>query len=255
MKNQSKTKRQKNTISEQVKALLRQSTARGRGLSALKEIIRTGTARTGSSGYSKGWAHKSIWTSETIAACREIGIAVVNGNDAPRGGASGEYVMLSADRRSNRLLHKYHELIARGASISAVRNSNIESEYRNAIEREFNIVKPFIADYVHEIIESNLLTGLDKSKAQAAILKSMLATAGVEQLTYFWQVWRLITAYIKEKKIIRSTVMPDSRPPFNEWMAKMMEVRSGIESLQSPIIRERAMQRWNDRNKRYWFGN
>lgn len=60
---------------------------------------------------------------------------------------------------------------------------------------------------------------------------------------------------IKEKKIIRSTVMPDSRPPFNEWMAKMMEVRSGIESLQSPIIRERAMQRWNDRNKRYWFGN
>lgn len=51
---------------------------------------------------------------------------------------------------------------------------------------------------------------------------------------------------------IQSTVNPDKRYSFNEWIAKVMEAKENISHLQSPIIRERAAQRWNERNKRYY---
>lgn len=51
---------------------------------------------------------------------------------------------------------------------------------------------------------------------------------------------------------IKHTVKPDKRYSFNEWMAKVMEAKENIAHLQSPIIRERAMQRWTERNKRYY---
>lgn len=53
---------------------------------------------------------------------------------------------------------------------------------------------------------------------------------------------------------IQSTVNPDKRYSFNEWIAKVMDAKENIQHLQSPIIRERAMERWNERNKNYWFG-
>ena len=48
--------------------------------------------RTGKSGYSKGWASKSIWTSDVLQVLQGSAIKCVAGNDAPRGGASGEFI-------------------------------------------------------------------------------------------------------------------------------------------------------------------
>jgi hypothetical protein len=79
---------------------------RGNVRTAVESIMRTGSARTGSSGFSGGWANKSTWTADTVAACKARGIIVESGNDAPRGGASGEYVRLVADKRKNRSIHQ-----------------------------------------------------------------------------------------------------------------------------------------------------
>ncbi len=65
-------------------------------------LINSGMVRTGKSGYSKGWANKSVWTAGVIAACNERGIIIESGNDAPNNGANGEYVRLVADKRKNR---------------------------------------------------------------------------------------------------------------------------------------------------------
>ena len=57
---------------------------------------------TGLSGYSKGWSRKSIWTYDVCSLLREVGIKHTFGNNAPRGGASGEYVEITDVRFINR---------------------------------------------------------------------------------------------------------------------------------------------------------
>lgn len=56
------------------------------------------------------------------------------------------------------------------------------------------------------------------------------------------------------EKRIKSTVNPDRRYSYNEWMSKVMDAKENIEHLQSSVVRDRAKKRWDDRNKRYWFG-
>lgn len=91
---------------------------RGNVKIAVESIITKGFARTGSSGYSGGYANRTIITHLVVTACAERGILVESGNDAPRGGANGEYVRLVSDKRKNRAIH---------ASISA---SKAEREAR-----------------------------------------------------------------------------------------------------------------------------
>jgi hypothetical protein len=106
-------------INNQLKGL------KGNVRSAVESILLTGFARTGSSGYSGGWSSKSVWTADTVAACQERGIIVESGNDAPRGGASGEYVRLVADKRKNRSIHT-----AITARVEAARLEKEEKEAR-----------------------------------------------------------------------------------------------------------------------------
>lgn len=93
---------------------------------AVESIITNGFARTGSSGYSGGWANKTIITHLVVRECENRGIIVESGNDAPRGGANGEYVRLASDKRKNRSIN---------AAIAArVEASRIAREEREARE-------------------------------------------------------------------------------------------------------------------------
>ncbi len=65
---------------------------------ALQTIVAGGMARTGSSGYSHGYASKNVYTQAVVSLCRKAGIEVVSGNDAPRGGANGEWVKAANKR-------------------------------------------------------------------------------------------------------------------------------------------------------------
>lgn len=68
---------------------------RGNVKTSLTELLNKGSARTGKSGYSKGWASKSIWTSDVTTILSYLKISFATGNDAPRGGANGEYIKLT----------------------------------------------------------------------------------------------------------------------------------------------------------------
>jgi hypothetical protein len=91
----------KQTIASKVSLLIKGT--RGSVRTSLIELFTTGETTTGTSGYSGGYARKSVWTAETVRQAQAIGLTVESGNNAPRGGASGEYVRLVADRRKNRL--------------------------------------------------------------------------------------------------------------------------------------------------------
>ena len=64
--------------------------------------IRTGRARTGSSSYSKGWRKKCVITDHVVLQLRALGFDAVAMNDAPRGGANGEYVVITTHRGADR---------------------------------------------------------------------------------------------------------------------------------------------------------
>ena len=70
--------------------------ANGAVCTTLKHILDGDSMlRTGHSGYSKGWASKSVWTMKVCMALDSAKIKYVYGNDAPRGGANGEYVQIT----------------------------------------------------------------------------------------------------------------------------------------------------------------
>lgn len=64
---------------------------------SLTELLDNGgRTYTGYSFYrARGWAAKRIWTEEVLFVLRKLGIACTSGNNAPRGGANGEYVQVT----------------------------------------------------------------------------------------------------------------------------------------------------------------
>ena len=98
---------------------------RGNVKKSIIELTTTGYTFTGKSGYSKGWANKSVWTSEVISACKELGIEIESGNDASKGGANGEFVCLVSDKKKNRKI--WSEMKA--AKIAAKKAKKESAEY------------------------------------------------------------------------------------------------------------------------------
>lgn len=62
---------------------------------SIAELNMSAFTRTGSSGYNKGWAKKSVWTDQVCQVLDAEGISYERGNDAARGGANGEYVRIT----------------------------------------------------------------------------------------------------------------------------------------------------------------
>ena len=85
---------------------------------SLIECIETGSSRTGKSSYSKGWANRTTWTLSVSALLSQIGIAHECLNDAPRGGANGEFIKITDKRFLNRI-KKYNVLKADEARVAA----------------------------------------------------------------------------------------------------------------------------------------
>jgi len=106
---------------------------------SIDELYQVGFTRTGKSSYSKGWANKSVWTSDVITACKSLGINYEVGNDAPRGGASGEYVRLMADKRKNRKVWAAIDSYRKGidAAKAAVAAYEAKKEIRENEIRDF----------------------------------------------------------------------------------------------------------------------
>ena len=100
---------------------------RGNVKQSLTELTTNGFTRTGKSSFSCGYANKSEWTGAVIVACKELGIEIEFGNDAPRKGANGEFVKLVNDKRKNR---KIWAEIKTAKELDAAKRQ-FEIEYKN----------------------------------------------------------------------------------------------------------------------------
>lgn len=189
----------KTTISAQIATAIK--SYRGNVRQSLIELASNGATRTGTSGYSKGWSNKSIWTGDVCRACAEIGLVVISGNDAPRGGANGEFVALVADKRKNRLAHKYQALDARRRSIARIRFAKKQecamqemAEQVAKADSHFALVMPLID--VAAWKQAQQLRGEEKNAAIKATFVNALQAAGNPSLVSFYDMIKRIDRHI-----------------------------------------------------------
>lgn len=90
--------------------------------------IRTGSARTGSSSYSRGWRHKNVISAHVVLRLRALGYDAVAMNDAPRGGANGEYVVNTTHRGADRQARAKFVREARAAQWEKVRLATAQED-------------------------------------------------------------------------------------------------------------------------------
>lgn len=70
---------------------------RGSNRNAIERILDDGIARTGESSIRRGgWKSKAIWTEAVSNILTRFNIEHICGNDAPRGGANGEFVQVTS---------------------------------------------------------------------------------------------------------------------------------------------------------------
>lgn len=103
------------------------------GYKSAIECLNTGISRTGKSSYSGGYSNKSVWTTTTFGILLDLGIECEFGNDAPRGGANGEFVRIT-DKKYLAKLKKAHNQAVTEAQIEA----NKASEAKAARLAEIN---------------------------------------------------------------------------------------------------------------------
>jgi hypothetical protein len=94
------------------------------------KLITTGYARTGTSGYSKGWAKKSVWTNDTAYILTQLEISHICGNDAPRKGAKGEFIEITDKALLTRI-----KKVQKEAKL-AEEKAKIEAEIKAAEKKE-----------------------------------------------------------------------------------------------------------------------
>lgn len=97
---------------------------------SLQQILKTGEARTGKYTGTGRYASKSVWTSEVSAYLDKMGIAHECGNDAPRGGANGEYVRVTMPA----FLKVTRQLVAEENARIAAQKAEIEARHNAFVE-------------------------------------------------------------------------------------------------------------------------
>lgn len=140
------------------------------------------TTEQGSRNY-RNTEFSNFW-SKNIDAVKVID----KGNDAPRGGKTGDYVIVEFTPEFKETAEKY---------LTKLRNAKIVVEKAKesksaAIQSDIDKVTPIVDDqYRSEVKEANLLSGLEKSEARKSALKSLLERSNIE-VTYFFEVMKAI---------------------------------------------------------------
>lgn len=172
---------------------------------SLRDLLTYGTTITGSSGYSGGWAKKSIWTGQTAIAAQDLGLSVITGNNAPRGGAGGEFVALSENREENKEVHDF--IYARvflgkledSRRLKANKKWKIENDKKiKTIKFEAKSLLPFVPNIK---FFDHPYTGEKKSKFLSLQMKRLLNYAGNPKLTDFWQVYKELAIFLNDIKL------------------------------------------------------
>lgn len=123
-----------------------------------------------------------------------------SGNDAPRGGACGEWHRFTPKVR--RLGLKKQDAEKELARIEQRRIEELKVAAQLEMKEkekdaEFEAILPFVNE--DEIYASKELTGIEKSNKQASILKGLLEKACIEKSVDFWGLWRRLSGLCKSK--------------------------------------------------------
>lgn len=192
-------KNTKKTTAAQIANMIKKSAIKGNSKTSINELFSKGYTRTGSSGYSKGWSHKSIWTSQVLTDAAKLGLTVISGNDAPRGGASGEYVKLVADKRKNKLAQRYQAIATRAKLIGKIRSEKQSAIYEAkrkdtlaAIQADAAKLLPFAIEMKDLVMDDGGVCGWEKSKRHSIVMHSIMQASGVTELNDFWKTWKAL---------------------------------------------------------------
>lgn len=198
MKKQNQNKKQ--TVSSKIEQLFKEHKPTGNARKSLTELLRTGETVTGKSGYSKGYASKSIWTAGVVRIAAKFGLTVESGNNAPKGGAGGEFIKLVTDKRKNKLHWQLVAILERKHKIEAAKIMRKSKEtahkrlvFQVEVKRDFEMVKPFIPEFCDQIAKSKEMSGIEKSQFQSSIVKALLEKSGINKAAGFWELWTLIS--------------------------------------------------------------
>lgn len=136
---------------ERINELLKASMTRGLARESLKELFEKGIARTGRSNR----YGKKVWTNEVVTACANLGLIVTWGNDAPRGGANGEYVMI-LDTPKNDIIIKFIAMNNRLEKIKKVREERLTKERSEELNKTDALIDSLSDDYLYSLKEKLL---------------------------------------------------------------------------------------------------
>ncbi len=162
---------------------------------SLMSLFKGAIARTGSSSYSKGYVYKAVWTDKVLAICSALRLDVEAGNDAPRGGALGEYVAATNRRQIAHNIRLFNR-----AEAEAKRKADEEEEFlaklaenkKALIEAEAASIK-IDEEFKKAVAWAYEVTGEEKSKRSASALKGLLSRNNIEKInTDFWTVFRIL---------------------------------------------------------------
>lgn len=154
------------------------------------QLLNFGIARTGSSGYSKGWASKSVWTDMVVYVMNQTGIAFERGNDAPRGGANGEFVRITDKNILNRIEREREK----NAIIAQKRREEAEAKALEEARMKAEIYKKeksmFVVDaqFLAERSEAYKMPKHAKHNALISAMKGLMERNGIERVQNFYKL-------------------------------------------------------------------
>lgn len=160
------------------------------------DLIRHGETRTGhyTGSGKRTTAHDN--TPDVLTALRTMGIEATTGNDAPRGGVTGNWVKLTPKGKQS-TAHVRADMKATEQAAAERANNAKDKAQQAAAEQaaqlmaDVETLRPFAQARAAEILASKQLAGQAKSDRQQAIMSSIVTEANHSPAN-FWKTWAII---------------------------------------------------------------
>ena len=149
---------------------------------SLTELLGNGGwTRTGySECRAKGWKSKRIWTGEVLAVLHKLNITCISGNNAPRGGANGEFVQVTCKAFVKQSMVKRKQLDDLKRIAEKEQEARREARMRNEqIKKESDIrTQEFlrrseVVDYIKNYLKMNSYNALGQLNGPSRHLLSI----------------------------------------------------------------------------------
>jgi hypothetical protein len=135
----------------------------------------------------------------TKTILNKLDVQFTEGNDAPRGGKTGQWVMVAEGQSFDWMENFKKEKAAKKAEAEAIAESYRQKDaaFKAAIQQEAASIEND-EKFISEVREAGLLNGGAKSAKCASAFKGLLQRKGIEKInTDFWQVFRILKSRIK----------------------------------------------------------